>query len=68
MFIKGFCSYYKSYENFENNKISFFEVVRKRIDTFGHLVEYLYSLSLEFATHSGSHVQEIIMENKFICP
>jgi hypothetical protein len=37
-------------------KISFFEVVRKRIDTFGHLVDCLYLLGLEFVTHNVGHM------------
>jgi hypothetical protein len=32
------------------------EVVKKRIDIFGHLVDCLYSLGLEFATHSVGHM------------
>jgi hypothetical protein len=54
MFIRGFWSYYKSHENFENNNFHFLRL--SRIDTFGHLVDCLYSLGLEFTTHNVGHM------------
>jgi hypothetical protein len=46
---------YKQYDNFEGHKISFVGLHRKGF-FLGHLVDFLYSLGLEFIVLGVSHM------------